>query len=290
MNEKSHFSKRIKSMIILGFRQFWDPYYQGFAAQISFYLIMSFVPTVIMVSQLLSLINMGSIDFDEIIDHMADPNVGLLLKRLLNSRLNAGNNIMLIIMALWASSRAQFALMRIANYLYSDGRTTGDYFSERARSLKNMSLTVIILAFVGVVLVNGPLIIELLFGNILKGTSINTIWMFSRWPVAGAVYFLMVLHIYYVLPNYKLKIKKLTIGQIIPGSLFASIGMLLVTVIYSLYASSPRSTMSALYGSLASVAGLLLWFYLLSWVMILGMLFNKVWMDTKDLEEIEVGR
>ena len=283
-------SKRIKSMLILGFRQFWDPYYQGFAAQIAFYIIMSFVPTVILVSQLMSLMNVSDANFDYLLEKMADPSMGRLLRRLLSSRLGTGSNITLIIVAVWASSRVQFAMMRIANYLYSNGRTTGDFIVERMRSLRTMSLTVIIFAFVGVILVNGPVIIGLLFGNILEGTHINTIWMYARWPVTGLMYFLLVLHNYWILPDYRLKIKKLRLRDVLPGSIFAAVGMLLVTIVYSIYSNSPTSYMSALYGSLSSIIVLMFWFYLLSWVMILGMLFNKVWMDTKDIDAVEVGR
>ena len=290
MQKKSGMSKRIKSMIILGFRQIWDPYYQGFAAQVAFFIIMSFVPTVILVSQLMSLVNASMLDVDYIIEKMADPAMGRMLRRLLSTRLNTGNNILLIVTAIWASSRVQFALMRISNYLYSNGRTTGDFFIERARSLRNMSLTVFILAFIGVVLVNGPVIIGLLFGNILEGTLVNSIWMYMRWPLTLALYFLMVLHNYWMLPNYKLKIMTLKPKDVVPGSVFAAVGMMLVTFLYSLYTNSPGSHMNALYGSLASVVVLMFWFYLLSWVMILGMLFNKVWMDTKDIEVRDVGR
>lgn len=289
-NNSGGLSRRLKNMIILGFRQLWDPYYQGFAAQIAFYIIMSFVPTVVLVTQLLSLIHVETVDIDYLIDRMADPGVGRLLKRLLNSRLDVGSNFMLIVMMFWASSRVQFALMRISNYLYSNGRTTGDFFIERARSLKNMSLTVFIFAFVGVILVNGPVIMELLFGNLLEGTRINEIWMFARWPVTSFLYFMLVLHNYWMLPNYKLRIKKLTPKDVIPGSIFAAIGMMLVTYIYSIYANASSPQLNAIYGSMASVVGLMLWFYLLSWVMILGMLFNKVWMDTKEAEGVEVGR
>ena len=283
-------SKRIKSMIILGFRQFWDPYYQGFAAQVAFFIILSFVPTVVLVSQLMSLLNVNMLDMDYIIEKMADPSLGRLIRRLLKTRLNFGNNVLLILTAVWAASRVQFALMRISNYLYSNGRTTGYYVLERARSLKNMSLTVIIFAFVGVILVNGPVIIGLLFGNVLEGTFIDSTWTMARWPVTGALYFLLVLHNYWMLPNYKLKIKKLRPRDVLPGSIFAAIGMLLVTFIYSAYASYGGTQMNAIYGSLASIVALMFWFYLLSWVMILGMLFNKVWMDTKDPDVIDVGR
>lgn len=288
--KSSWMSKRIKNMLILGFRQFWDPYYQGFAAQITFYIIMSFVPTVILVSQLLSLVNVSIVSDDMLIDRMTDPAMGRLLRRLLSSRLTTGSNITLIVMMFWASSRVQFALMRISNYLYSNGRTTGDFVLERMRSLKNMSLTVFIFAFIGVILVNGPVIIELLFGNILEGTYVNVVWTYARWPVTSMLYFMLVLHNYWMLPNYKLKIKKLTPKDVVPGSIFAATGMMLVTYIYSAYASSGLSHMSAIYGSMASIIGLMLWFYLLAWVMILGMLFNKVWMDTRGTELLDVGR
>lgn len=278
----SRIPKRIKKMLILGLRQFWDPYYQGFAAQIAFFIILSFVPTIIIVSQLLSLVNVKLVDVNNIIDMMADPEVGRLLKRLLSTPLTTQNNVMLIITALWASSRMEFAMMRIANYVYSNGRTTGEYFQERARSIKNMSFTVIIFTFIGVILVNGQLIIGLLFGDVLEGTIIDTLWTYSRWPVMLALYFLLVLHNYWMLPNYKLRIPRLTIRDLIPGSIFAAAGMVSVTYLYSLYANSSMGHMSAIYGSLSSVVALMFWFYLLSWVMILGMLFNKVWMDTRE--------
>ena len=38
---------RAVKMILLGIKQFRDPYYQGFAAQMSFYILLSLVPTVI---------------------------------------------------------------------------------------------------------------------------------------------------------------------------------------------------------------------------------------------------
>lgn len=44
---------RLLRMLSLGIRQFKDPYYQGFAAQLSFYFILSIVPIVILISQIL---------------------------------------------------------------------------------------------------------------------------------------------------------------------------------------------------------------------------------------------
>ena len=65
--------------------------------------------------------------------------------------------------------------------------------------------------------------------------------------------------------------------------LAASAGMLIVTLIYSKYTNYALSAgnYNILYGSLASIVALLFWFYFIAWVQCLGVLFNKVWKDTK---------
>lgn len=275
-------------MLILGLRQFWDPYYQGAAAQITYFILLSFVPTIILVSQLLSLVNISATDMNTIIDNVADEGVGRLLKGLLSTRLDTGNNLILAVTALWASSKMQYAMQKVANYMYTNGRTTGDFIKERVRSVLSMSLTVIIFAFIAVILVNGPVIIELIFGNILKGTTIEKIWLIARWPLTAALYFFLVLYNYWTLPNTRLSMKKLKFRDVFPGSVFASVGMMIVTYMYALYAS--HSNMSAIYGALAAVVALMIWFFLLSNVMIFGMMFNKIWMDSREEVEREAGK
>ncbi len=261
-------TSRWAKMVLLGIRQLRDPYYQGFAAQMSFYIMLSLVPTVIVLSQLLGLLDI-SLDFlDEWIGKYVAPSMGDTLKKLLSYRPATTSNIVLIIMALWAASRAQFSMMRIANYTYTSGRTTGNFWRERIRAVKTMALTVFTLAFVAVILVYGNRIRQLVLQRLIDGTMINTMWIWLRWPLAGILYFFMVSYNYYVLPNDKLAFR-----EILPGSILGAVGMLVVTIVYSYY--------DIIYGSLASMAALLFWFYFLSWVLCLGILFNKVWKDTK---------
>ena len=69
--------------------------------------------------------------------------------------------------------------------------------------------------------------------------------------------------------------------EVIPGSIFASVGMLLVTYCYSKYANS-LANYDVIYGALSSVVVIMLWFYFIAWVLCLGVLCNKVWADTND--------
>ena len=50
---------RLLQMILLGIKQFRDPYYQGFAAQMSFYIVLSLVPTLIVLTQILGLLEIS---------------------------------------------------------------------------------------------------------------------------------------------------------------------------------------------------------------------------------------
>ncbi len=266
---------RAVKMILLGIKQFRDPYYQGFAAQMSFYILLSLVPTVIVLSQLLGLLDMPLDFLDEWVDKYVAPSMASTLKNLIDYRPAATTNVVMIIMALWAASRAQFSMMRIANYTYSSGKTTGSFWRERIRSLKTMALIVFTLAFVAVILVYGKMILQLIFGQLVEGSMIDKLWIFLRWPLAGALYFLMVSYNYYVLPH-----EKMTFREIIPGSVFGAIGMLFVTIFYSAYVNYSVNY-DIIYGSLASVVALLFWFYFLSWALCLGIVFNKVWKETK---------
>ena len=268
---KSRFAK----MVLLGIKQFKDPYYQGFAAQMSFFIMLSLVPTVIVLSQLLGILDTPLDFLDDWIDSYVAPSMGDTLKSLLNYRPATTTNVVMIVMALWAASRAQFSMMRIANYTYSSGKTTGSFWRERIRSLKTMSLTLFTLAFVAVILVYGKMILKLIFGQIIEGSMIDSLWIFLRWPLAGALYFLMVSYNYYVLPHDKLGFR-----EILPGSVFGAIGMLVVTIFYSIYVNYTVNY-DIIYGSLASIVALMFWFYFLSWAMCLGIVFNKVWRETK---------
>lgn len=120
-------------------------------------------------------------------------------------------------------------------------------------------------------------ILERLYGGkVLEMISdVKEIWIILRWPIAFALYCFMIGFNYYMIPSKRVRIK-----EIIPGSIFASVGLLLVTILYSAYIDRVANY-DLLYSSLANVVAMLFWFYFLAWVVGLGVIVNKVWMDTE---------
>ena len=66
----------------------------------------------------------------------------------------------------------------------------------------------------------------------------------------------------------------------LPGAVVATAGILVVTWVYSFYITH-FSNYDLLYGSLATIVGLLMWFYFMGFVLVIGIVFNAAWEETK---------
>lgn len=273
---------RLRNILILMYQKLRDPYYQGAAAEMAFYLMLSIVPLFILLSQMLGIfsVSLGSIRDWLDMEEMVNMEGADMIMSLLDYSPSGVNSVFLGITAAWAASRAQFSMMRITNYTLTDGHSTGQgYFRDRLRSLKTVIITVFTIAFALVILVYGEVILKLAFGIVAGNEIAETTWVVIRWPAAAALYFLMVSYNYYVLPTHRIPF-----GAVVPGSIFASIGMMVVTVVYSIY-SNVSSNYDILYGSFSNFVVLMFWFYLLSWVQFLGVILNKTWWEARILRE-----
>ena len=180
--------------------------------------------------------------------------------------------------------RDKLTLRYTANYTLTDGASTGEgYVRDRIRSIKTILITVFTIAFSLVVLVYGPILLKLVFGKVLGTDLANAAWVAFRWPVTMGLYFLMISYNYYVLPTERVPYR-----DIVPGSIFASIGFLVVTIVYNIY-TKYSVNYDILYGSFSNIVVLLMWFWFISWVMCLGITTNRVWWATRKKNPIPIA-
>ncbi|MCL1983275.1 MAG: YihY/virulence factor BrkB family protein [Clostridiales bacterium] len=274
------YKKRMMLMALQMIRQFRDPYYQGFAAQMAFYFILSIVPIMIVLSQILGIVSISLNVLDDLVTQYVSEDVAELLENFLTYVPTGKMNAAFVIVALWSASKAQIAMMRMANYTMTEGQSTGKgFFRDRLRALRTITFTLFTVAFALVILVYGELVFKLLVSTVINSPSaeyeIHRVWLNLRWPVSLALYFFMVSYNYYALSYVKVKFK-----EVMPGSIFASVGMLVVTFFYSVY-TKYVGNFDIIYGSLASSVALMFWFFFLAWTLGLGVMFNKVFADTK---------
>lgn len=273
-------NKRLIDMTLMIIKRMSDPYYQGVAAELAFFFLLSMVPVAIIFGELMGVfsISMGAIR--NILSQYVAPDIYANIAPYLTYTPSGAISIAFILFALWAASKAQYSMMRISNYSFTGHPLGGrGYVRERLRAIKTILITLFTLAFSLLILVYGEILINLFTAYVNKYLNFNftfdNIWFLLRWPVAMALFFLMVSYNYYVLPSERLRFRK-----ILPGSIIASTGMLLATWIYSYYAAV-FANYDLLYGSLAAIVALLFWFYILGYILVIGIQVNVVWEETK---------
>lgn len=272
--------KRFLHIFLLVVKKMMDPYYQGVAAELAYFFLLSLVPIGILLSQMLGVFSISAEAMTMFLDqYMASDMTGVLSELFIHRSTSGAMSVALIVVALWAASKAQFSMSQITNYTFTGQATGKGYIKERLRAIKNIVFTLFTLVFSLLILVYGELIIGVITAYAEKFLGVTFIldkfWYLVRWPISLALYFLMISYNYYALPTEKVLFK-----EILPGSILASIGMLLATGLYTYYVRV-FANYDILYGSLASIVALLFWFYLLGYILVVGIQFNAAWKDTK---------
>lgn len=248
--------------------QFQDPYYQGSAPQVAFFMFLSVVPTVILVSQILNLFGLS------IQDVQAWINVSMTgqdaMRRIIRYSPTGLKDAFLVILAIWASSRMYFGMMRVTNYTFTDGAfATKGWLPDRVRSIVSMIIILLTLVIALAVMVYLPIWLDYLFKIDILASNTNKFILAVRWVVMMCLYFFMISYIYASLPHKKVRYK-----EILPGTVFSSVGFLIVTLFYNLYAVRNEST-TIIYGYTSNMVVLVFWFWLLAWVLIIGIVLNR---------------
>ena len=266
--EKVKFTpKRFVKMGFHVWRQFDDQYYAGFAAQIAYFFFMSSIPILIVLSQVLGLFDI-SMDFikDWLETHLSSQ-MGSFLPGLFNASSAAVTNVLMIILAVWGASSLEFSTSRLSTYTLTGGKYRFDWFRERFRAIPMAILSMLAVAITLCIYVYG----EMIALKIIKSTFIANIIGALRTPLLAVVFFVVIFLNFYIIPRVKVPPRAL-----LPGAILSTIGILIVTWIYSYYISRAVNY-NLIYGTFSNIVAMLLWFYCISWVICIGMMFNKSW-------------
>jgi len=259
--------KRLRKICFHLWRQFDDQYYAGFAAQIAYFFFMASVPMLIVLTQVLGIFDV-SMDFirDWLESHLSTE-MGSFLEGLFTASSAAFTNVFMILLALWASSSLAFSLSRLTTYTISYGKYRFNFFTERLKAIPIAAGSILVVAITLVGYVYGELIAK----RILQNAFLQDLISGLRTPVLALLFFVVILSNYYLLPRIRVPVK-----AVLPGAVVATVGIMIVTWLYSLYISK-AANYNLIYGAFSNIVAMMLWFYLISWVLCIGMMFNKSW-------------
>lgn len=255
-------------------RRLQNPYYQGTAAEIGLYFIFAIVPILALLLQFANYVETAQKLFYDILFAIGG---NKMLEAVMKSvfEVNTGKfSLVFLAVALWSSSKLHFSMIRIANNTYNMG-TTGfiGYFKARGRAVFTTILLIVMMI---------ASVAFLVFGNMMLGyidvlleedmqSRFDMFYSAFRWPIMLGIYWAIIALNYKLLPSESIKLK-----EVIPGSLFAAVGILVATFVYYIYFKY-FSHINLVYGSLGAIIAMLLWFYWLGFILVVGMIINASW-------------
>lgn len=253
-----------------------------YAAQAAFFIIISAVPFVMLVLSLLQYImpmtqsQLSALAMDVIPLAMRSHVIRVI------DELYTQTSVPLIsitaVSTLWAASRSLYALTRGLNEVYKTSETR-NYFELRLGALLYTLMLIVLLIFSLLILVFGnrlqyliESVLPLLAGYSAYIISIRTLLSITLMTLCFAL-------MYKILPNTKSRFRRQ-----LPGALFASLGWMIFSLVYSIYIDN-FSNFSYTYGSLAAIVFMMLWLYSCMNILLIGAEIN-MWLLDKHGETV----
>ena len=247
-----------------------------YAANASFYIVLSLFPAVMLIVGLLPYIGISRehllAALSSVIPSVLEPLVSRVVEDMSENSSRALISLTAIV-AVWSSSRGVYCIQIGLNSIYKV-RESRNYFYRRAIS---MLYTILLIAALLLTLVLQGFGREL--AAFFRTKSIPIMKLLVRiLDFRELIIFLLLTAlfagVFCVLPNQKQRFR-----SALPGAALASLGWLIFTFGFSIYARLSGS-FSLLYGSLAIIAMGMLWLYVCICILFYGCVFN-LWLIRK---------
>jgi membrane protein len=247
------------------------------AAGLTYYVMMSLFPGLLVGISLLGLLGDQSLVTDAVRyarEHGAPSEVANAIQASLKTTVSTASGTASItlaigvVVALFGASGAFGAAGRALNAVYGTSEERG--FVRHKLADLMWTLVVIVLAAVALfsVLLGGGLAADL-FGTIGLGDTAGDIWRFARWPVAMGAVLLMYALVYSFAPDVRPRRWRL----ISPGAIAGVLIWIVVSVGFFFYVAN-FGKYGATYGAFAGAVILLLWLYISSIAFLFGAEIN----------------
>jgi membrane protein len=246
------------------------------AAALTYYVLMSLFPAVLLALSLLVLLGQYPATYDAIMDYLrevAPVSVVEPLDRSLRGALQSKGTaatalVISVAVALYGTTGALEAARRALNVVFevNGGRS---FLRRKALDVAcTLVLMVLVLASLIMVFVGGRFAEDLL-GFIGLGSTASRIWSIVRWPGAVAVAMLVFAFVYYVTPD----VRHRSFRWVTPGAVVGVLLWMVASLGFSAFVSHVADV-GALYGTFAGAIVLVSWLWLTNVALLLGAELN----------------
>ena len=269
------------------FYRFRDDDVMALAAQLSYSLLISFFPFLIFLMTLIGFSPIKSADVLVGLNQTLPPTIYQMISNIVIEVVDTKNSNLLslsLVVTIWTASTGFKAVIKGLNKAYDETEKRSILRLEVTAFLCTLALTTVIILSI-ILLVLGELI-----GNgiaqyvLIHPEDFLALWDVFRYFIILCVMVLIFAALYRYTPS-----RRLSWREVFPGSVFATIGWVIVSVGFSFYVNN-FGNYSRLYGSIGAVIILLTWLFLTSIIIILGGEVNATLAFDREGKEKPVGK
>ena len=274
--------KRFRKKVKIFFRNFKTalrrPEMLVLPGQLAFFFILSIVPTITLIGYGAGLMNLSTDVIYNFISKAFSNNVADFLIVHPSKTLGMGYLITMLIGYYFASNGAA-SIIVTSNSIYGLDNTS--FMKRRIKAFLMTFVIILLFIFMITVPVFGNKITEMIaYVNMKQSvtTKILQVFNFLKGPITWFIMFLFIKIIYTMAPDKKTESRHTN-----KGAIFTTFGWVLSTNIYSYYITH-FARYDLFYGRLASIIILMLWFFLLAYILTIGIALNQK-VEEEELEK-----
>lgn len=236
--------------------------------QIAYFLVLSMIPLVTLIGIIAS---QFSISMDSLAGTFKDTLPMAIMEILLPALTSPGFGIgVSMLIGFVVASNGTCSIIVASNMLFKiDG---AGYIRKRIKALFMLVVLISLFFFVIVVMAFGNNLLTFLY-NMMFDTTIPVflynIFLVIKWTIGLMVVFVMIKLLFTMAPDDSIPSKNMN-----KGALFTTVAWIIATSVYSVYANN-FANYNVFYSSLASIVVLMIWVYILSYALVIGIAINS---------------
>ena len=264
------------------FKKFWKllnrPEMVLLPGQLAFFLILSVVPIVTLVSYGASFLNLPVSFISNFISKSFNKTVADLVVPIVSGVSLSKRFYITLLVGYYIASNGAASIIVTSNTIY--GIKNSGFFRRRFKAMIMTFFLVLLMLFILIVPVFGNKVVEMIaYVNLNTRITRKIAFIIAvlKGPIAWLIIFVFIKIIYTMAPD-----RKIPSSFVNKGAIFTSIGWVIATYGYSYYISN-FAHYNLFYGGLSNVIILMLWVYLLAYIFTIGMALNH----SEEKEQLE---
>lgn len=236
---------------------------------LAFFLVLSIIPIISLIGIIASGLSLSTGSVVSYLNSVLPSDITNLLVDFISRDYLGSTSFIFFIVGFYLASNGPDSLITASNILFKN--ENDNYIFRRIKALCMTFFLILLFIFILVFLAFGSFILTKLlnFGMLGKFIASNYVIITVIKFILAFIFIFLFIKIIYTMSISTLKSKDVN-----KGTLFSTIAIILVTTIYSFYVTN-IAHYDIIYGSLSSIAILMLLIYFISYILVLGIAINN---------------